>query len=422
MNREQAIELDKKDVLAPYRSEFYFPKTRTGKDYLYFCGNSLGLQAKPTEKIVNEELSKWKNHGVEGHFYEKRPWLSYHKQFEHSIGRLVGAKAEETVTMNGLTVNLNLLLLSFYNPTKKKFKILVEKNAFPSDHYAVSSQVDLLLKKGGLSQEQAKHAIEYLEPDEWGVYETKNIIKKIEEEEVALLLLSGVNYQTGESFELGEISTACKAHKVVCGLDLAHAIGNVPLMLHDWGVDFAVWCTYKYLNGGPGSVGGAFVHEKHVRNKELPRLHGWWSNKEENRFLMKGEIDAYETAEAWQMSNAPVLSMASLLGSLEVFDALDLNKYYKKGRALSTYLNELLCAKIPEVKVITPQDRKGCQLSVFIEGKDKGFVDLLLKEGVIADWRNHKKGGILRVAPVPLYNSFEDCWGLVSILQKLVHG
>lgn len=420
MSFDHAKELDREDSLSLYRQEFHFPKTKNGEDYLYFCGNSLGLQAKPTERIVNEELTKWKNHGVEGHFEEPRPWLSYHNQFDESMNRLVGAKRGETVIMNGLTVNLNLLLLSFYSPTPDRYKILIEKNAFPSDHYAVMSQIDLLLKKGGLSKHQAENAIEYLEPDEWGVYSTDKILDKIKNSDVALLLLSGVNYQTGELFELGKVAQVCEEKGVICGLDLAHAIGNVPLRLHDWKIDFAVWCTYKYLNGGPGSVGGAFVHKKHFSNKNLPRLHGWWSNKESNRFQMKSSVDPYQSAEAWQMSNAPVLSMASLLGSLEVFNKVNLEEYFKKGIALSTYLNQLITVELPMLKVITPLDRKGCQLSIYIPDQDKSFVEKLLDAGVIADWRNHSKGGILRVAPVPLYNSFLDCWNLVNKLKGLV--
>ena len=421
MTLKEIEELDKKDSLSGFRKEFHFPKTKTGEPYLYFCGNSLGLQAKPSERIVTEELEKWKNYGVEGHFENPRPWLSFHKEFENSINRLVGAKEGETIIMNGLTVNLNLLLLSFYNPTPKKFKILIEKNAFPSDHYAVQSQVDLLLKKGAITEEQALNAIEFIEPNEWGVFETEEIIEKISGAGVQLLLLSGVNYQTGQCFELNKIAQACKQHDVIYGLDLAHAIGNIPLELHDWEVDFAVWCTYKYLNGGPGSVGGAFVHQKNCGKDSLPRLHGWWSNKESNRFQMKSAIEPYATAEAWQMSNAPVLSMASLLGSLEVFDQVDLDAYYKKGQALSNCLATLIKEILPQIQIITPLENKGCQLSLFIEGKDKKFVEDLLHRGIIADWRNHSKGGILRVATVPLYNSFKDCWDLVELLRLMLN-
>lgn len=412
--------LDSLDSFKEFRSEFHFPKTKEGTDFLYFCGNSLGLQSKHTAGIVNEELTKWQNHGVEGHFEEPRPWLSYHKNFESTISKLVGAKENEVITMNGLTVNLNLLLLSFYNPTHSKYKILLERNAFPSDQYAVKSQIDLLYKKGGLPDIQAHNALQYLEPDEWGIYDTDYLLEQIKDPHVSLLLLNGVNYQTGQVFELQKIAKACEKNKVVLGIDLAHAIGNVPLDLHNWGVDFAVWCTYKYLNGGPGSVGGAYVHEAHCNNPNLPRLHGWWSNKEENRFEMKNDVEPYQSAEAWQMSNAPVLSMAALLGSLQLFDQVDLEKYYQKGIALSDCLAQLIKEQLPNVKIITPIEYKGCQLSIFIEGKEKSFVEDLNKAGVIADWRSHSKGGILRVAPVPLYNSFHDCWSLVQVLKNMI--
>lgn len=411
--------LDRQDELRTYRDEFHFPQTKTGSDYLYFCGNSLGLQPKRSENIIQEELDKWKLHGVEGHFEAPRPWLSYHKELENTFAHLVGALPTEVVGMNGLTVNLNLLMLSFYNPTADRFKIVIEKNAFPSDHYAVSSQVDLLLRKGVLTEQQAETAIVFIEPDEWGVYSTDTILRTLEDPEVAMLLLSGVNYQTGQCFELERITSKCTAQHIICGLDLAHAIGNVELQLHHWQVDFAVWCTYKYLNGGPGSVGGAFVHQKNCTD-DLPRLHGWWSNREENRFEMKSKIEPYQTAEAWQMSNAPVLSIAALLGSLSLFDELNLSTYFQKGQALSDYLALQLKTELPKLQIITPLDQKGCQISVFIDGQDKSFIQKLNRQGVIADWRNHKKGGILRLAPVPFYNSFEDCYRLVEILKKII--
>jgi kynureninase len=420
MNLETAIALDQNDPLQKFRTEFSFPKQSNGEDFLYFCGNSLGLQAKSSAVFVNNELNKWQKHGVEGHFTAPNPWLSYHKNFEYSIARLVGAQEKEVVTMNALTVNLNLLLLSFYQPCATKYKILLEKNAFPSDQYAVKSQIDLSYKKGVLSSEQAKTALVYIEPNELGVYGTERILETLNQEDIALVLLSGVNYQTGEKFELEKISQAAQSNNITIGLDLAHAIGNIPLNLHYWNIDFAVWCTYKYLNGGPGSVGGAFIHSKHLNNSNIARLHGWWSNKESNRFEMKQDLDVYESAEAWQMSNAPILSMASLMGSLSVFDQVDLDEYYKKGEALSSFLAGLIQTQLKQVSIITPLDAKGCQLSILIKGKGKAFIEELQERGVIADWRNHPKGGILRLAPVPLYNSFEDCWRLVEILRGFV--
>lgn len=411
--------LDGKDPLSAYREAFHFPKTETGSDYLYFCGNSLGLLPKRSETIIQEELHKWKLHGVEGHFTAPRPWVSYHTELQNTFAQLVGALPTEVVGMNGLTVNLNLLMLSFYNPTADRFKIVIEKNAFPSDHYAVSSQVDLLLKKGVLTAHQAATSIVLIEPDEWGVYATSAILDTLNDPQVAMLLLSGVNYQTGQCFELERITAKCTALQITCGLDLAHAIGNVALELHRWQVDFAVWCTYKYLNGGPGSVGGAFVHQKNC-TADLPRLHGWWSNREENRFEMNAQIEPYQTAEAWQMSNAPVLSMAALIGSLSLFDEVELDTYFQKGQALSDYLVALFGKELPEVQIITPLHAKGCQVSVFIDGQDKSFIQKLNQQGVIADWRNHQKGGILRLAPVPFYNSFQDCYRLVEVLKKII--
>jgi kynureninase len=416
---EKAKNLDSNDSLAVFRNEFHFPKTEKGNDFLYFSGNSLGLQCKNTEFLFLEELKKWQNHGVEGHFEEPRPWLSFHKNFEKSLATLLGSKPSEVVAMNGLTVNLNLLLLSFYQPKTERYKILIEKNAFPSDQYAVKSLVNLWFEKGLLTKTQAENAIVYLEPDEWGLYQTDSICDYLKDD-IALLLLSGVNYQTGQVFDLELIAKKCKAKNIRIGLDLAHAIGNIPLDLHRWEVDFAVWCSYKYLNGGPGAVGGAFVHEKNCQDSKIPKLQGWWSNKEENRFQMRNEIDSYQTAEAWQMSNAPVMNMLGILASLQLFDQVNLTIYYQKCRQLSDFLAECIQNKLPQLKIITPLYQKSCQLSVFFEGEDKDFVKKLHQSGVIADWRNHPKGGVLRLAPVPFYNSFEDCYRLVEVIERCV--
>ncbi len=420
MSLEIAKKKDSLDSLQPYRKQFHFPKTEFGDDYLYFCGNSLGLQPKNTAHIVQQELLKWQNLGVEGHFTDPLPWVSYHKNVETPLAKLVGAIATEVVAMNALTVNLHLLLLSFYTPTANKYKIVLERNAFPSDHYAIQSQIDFYLKKGVLSKEQAQNALLYIEPDDWGVYGTDKIKDALMDPEIALVLLSGVNYQTGEVFDIQNIASYVHAQNAFFGVDLAHAIGNVGLQLHTWQIDFAVWCNYKYLNGGPGAVGGAFVHQKHLKNNELAKLQGWWSNKEENRFQMHHTLDPYQTAEAWQMSNAPVLSLAALLGSLELFDKIALKDYFYKGQELSSFLATCLKSELPHLKIVTPLEQKGCQISIYIENKDKRFIDELHSNGVIADWRNHAKGGILRVAPVPLYNSFTDCWQFITILKRVL--
>lgn len=419
MNLDFAKKIDQEDTLSSFRDQFFFPKTKDGKDFLYFCGNSLGLQSKAAKSKIENELTKWSQLGVEGHFSSELPWLSYHKNFEASLARLTGAKPSEVVVMNALTVNLHLLLLSFYDPTATKYKIAIEENAFPSDRYAVKSQIDFWYKKGLITEAQSKDAIVYLKTDEWGLYTSENILKQLADESIALCLLSGVNYQTGQVFELEKIAHFCTENNIVIGLDLAHAIGNIPLSLHDWKIDFAVWCSYKYLNGGPGAVGGAFIHQKNCSDISLPKLHGWWSNKEENRFEMNKDIDLYESAEAFQMSNAPIFNMAALLGSCQLFDAVDLDMYYQKGQKLSTYLIELIETEIPQIKIITPNGNKSCQVSLFIENADKSFITKLHDKGIIADWRNHTKGGILRLAPVPLYNSFTDCYLLVQVLKEV---
>jgi kynureninase len=419
MSLATAQKRDQEDSLRSFRSKYVFPKTTQGKDFLYFCGNSLGLQASNTKDLVINELNKWQSLGVEGHFSEDKPWLSYHKLFEEGLSKFTGALPSEVVAMNALSVNLNLLLLSFYQPTKTKFKIAIERNAFPSDQYAVKSLVDLWHQKGLLTSQQAQEALVFLEPDAWGVYTTDHLQEQLTEE-VALLLLSGVNYQTGQVFELEKIASHCQQNQIVCGLDLAHAIGNIPLNLHNWEVDFAVWCSYKYLNGGPGAVGGAFIHQKHHHNTSLPKLQGWWSNKEENRFEMNSEIDPYQTAEQWQMSNAPVFNMLGLLAHLEQVKTIDLQVYYQKGQALSSFIVEQLQKKLPQLQLITPLECKGCQISLFLPNKNKEFVTRLKQNGIIADWRKHPKGGILRLAPVPIYNNFEDCYTVVEKLKMLI--
>jgi kynureninase len=412
----KAKELDLDDKLSGFRSEFYFPKTEAGKDFLYFCGNSLGLQPKSFSKLLAEETQKWQNLAVEGHFSKQKPWLSYHKLFENGLAKLTGALPSEVIAMNALTVNLHLLLQSFYNPTDSKFKIAIERNAFPSDLYAVQSLVDLYIKKGIIRNGTIDDCIFYLEPNTDGIYGTKSILNQIEDDTIALLLLSGVNYQTGEAFDLEIITDFCARKNIVVGLDLAHAIGNVPLQLHKWKVDFAVWCSYKYLNAGPGAVGGAFVHEMHCKNQELPKLHGWWSNKEETRFQMKSTIEPYQTAESWQLSNAPIFNMIGLLASLGTFEKVDLNSYFEKSQRLTSFLFDLISQELPKLKIITPKQDKGCQLSILIENPDSDIKEKIHTSGIIVDWRNHPKGLILRIAPVPLYNSFEDCAKFVDVL------
>jgi kynureninase len=400
-----AKQLDRRDPLRSFRSRFHLPRIK-GKTAIYFTGNSLGLLPKITKKFVDEELNDWAKLGVEGHFHAKRPWLYYHKFSKKALSRIVGAKTTEVVAMNQLTVNLHLMMISFYRPTKARFKILTEAGAFSSDQYAFESQV----KFHGLDPENT--IIELSPRDGEYALRTEDILRAIEENknELALVIFGAVQYYTGQFFDLEKITKAGHTAGARVGFDLAHAIGNVPMQLHKHEVDFAVWCGYKYLNAGPGGLAGAFVHEKHAKNFELPRLAGWWGHQDKERFQMKKGFKPMEGVDGWQVSNFPVLSGAAQLASLEVFDAAGINNLRKKSFLLTGYLEFLLKSMENHhdyFSLITPSNKneRGCQLSLLMKKNGRKIFDKISKAGVIADWR---EPDVIRVAPVPLYNTFEE--------------
>lgn len=410
-----ARQLDKTDPLRPYRRRFFFPK-HNGKDALYFCGNSLGLQPKGVQAALEQELKHWREHAVEGHFRGEMPWMYYHKFLQPQSARLVGAKESEVVVMNTLTVNLHLLMVSFYRPTKQRFKIVMEAHAFPSDQYAVESQV----RYHGFSPEEAIIEVAPRAGEE--TLRTEDILATIERHgsEAALVMFGGVNYYTGQFFDLKEITEAAHREGAFAGFDLAHAAGNLPLQLHDWGVDFACWCSYKYLNSGPGGPSGIFVHERHGNNPDLPRFAGWWGHDEAHRFLMQKGFVPMQGAAGWQLSNAQIFSMAAHKVSLDLFDEVGMEALRAKAVKMTGYLEfliENLNKKSQRFNVITPRDpaQRGCQLSILTGSEGKKLFDFLAENGVIADWR---EPNVIRVAPVPFYNSFEDCWRLAELLGR----
>jgi len=407
---EFAQSLDQSDNLASYRNQFIIPQ-HNGRDVNYFTGNSLGLQPKKAKEYILEELEDWGKFGVEGHFQSRRNWFGYHHFLTDKAAKIVGAKTEEVAVMNTLSVNLNLLMVSFYRPSGVRTKIMMEAAAFPSDHYAVQQQV----KFHGLNPNE--HIILLHPRNNEYCIRTEDILALIEEhkDDLALVILGGVNYYTGQFFDLKNISQ--KAHEVgaIAGFDLAHAAGNIVLKLHDWDVDFACWCSYKYLNSGPGGVASIFVHEKHGNNPDLPRFAGWWGNDEKDRFLMKSEFIPAKGASGWQQSNAQIFSMAAHLASLEIFDAVGMDTLRAKSEKMTEYL-EFLLQSIPQIKIITPSKpaERGCQLSLISTHRPKELFKYLQDNGIIADWR---EPDVIRVAPVPLYNTFEDCWKLASSIK-----
>ncbi len=406
-----AQQLDSQDSLKHFRDRFFIPKVN-GKDSIYLCGNSLGLQPKSAMEHIDVELDDWAKLGVEGHVHGKNPWLYYHHFTQDALAKLVGANKNEVVAMGSLTNNLHLLMVSFYRPTKERYKILIENRPFPSDQYAVTSQA----KFHGFDES----AIIEMQPRE-GEYalRTEDILAKIEEHknELALVILGGVHFYTGQLFDMKAITKAAHNAGANCGFDLAHAMGNIPMQLHDWNVDFACWCSYKYLNSGPGGVAGIFVHEKHHKNDSLPRFNGWWGHNEKDRFKMEATYESMYTAESWQMSNAPVFAMAIHKASLEIIDEAGIYNMRKKSLQLTAFLEYLLIEKRKEKNlqfdILTPsnENERGCQISLSFKENGKQIFDKLTKAGVIADWR---EPGVIRVAPVPLYNSFEDVFNFVN--------
>jgi kynureninase len=408
---------DDQDELASFRERFYHPEIN-GQPAIYFTGNSLGLQPKSAEAYLAQELEDWRKFGVEGHFEARRPWYSYHEFFSKAMAEIAGAKETEVVAMGSLTANIHSLMASFYQPTKTRYKILCEKKAFPSDTYAMQAQAKL----HGFSIEDA---IVEIAPAKGSDLITEDaIIEKIYElgDSLATVMIGGVNYYTGQVFDMAVITDA--AHKVgaYCGFDLAHGMGNIEVKLHEWQVDFAAWCTYKYLNSGPGSVGGLFVHENHHKRK-LPILAGWWGHDKNTRFKMEPEFVPMQSAEAWQMSNAPVFNMAIYLASLEIFQEATMPKLWKKSRPLTDYLEFVIQEVAKEtgadLEIITPkqQHRRGCQISVVAHGYGKALFDKITEAGVIADWR---EPNVIRMAPVPLYNSYEDVYRFGAILTSAI--
>jgi len=399
-----AQNLDKEDPFKEFRNLFYIPQHH-GSDTIYFTGNSLGLMPKSTSEYINIELDSWKTYGVEGHFKGKNPWMYYHSLFAEQLSNLVGALPTEVIAMNTLTTNLHLLLVSFYQPKGKKRKIMMEAGAFPSDQYAIESQIRF---HGGNPETDI---IEIAPREGEFTLRTEDILQAIRENasELATIMFGGVNYYTGQFFDLEAITKAGHDVDALVGFDLAHAAGNVVLKLHDWNVDFACWCSYKYLNSGPGGVAGIFVHEKHADNQSLNRFAGWWGHKEEERFLMKKGFIPIHGAAGWQQSNAQVFSMAAHKASLDIFTkaggVVELNK---KSKLLTNYLFYLLTEviKSKDLMIITPclQQERGAQLSILTGSNGKKLFDAISEKGVIADWR---EPNVIRVAPVPLYNSFE---------------
>tara|TARA_B110000238_G_scaffold19445_1_gene19062 strand:- start:557 stop:1807 length:1251 start_codon:yes stop_codon:yes gene_type:complete len=405
-----ASELDAKDELRSYRNEFYIPLQKNGEEHIYMCGNSLGLQPKRTKEFLNQELDDWANFGVEGHFHAKNPWLPYHEFLAEGYAKIVGAKTSEVVAMNTLTVNLHLMMVSFYKPTKQRHKIIIEGDAFPSDIYAVESQI----KHHGFLPTTS--LIKLRPRNRESSIRTEDIAAIIEREgdQIALIMLGGVNYYTGQVFDFQTITKLAHNKQINVGFDLAHAAGNIKLELHKWNVDFAVWCSYKYLNSGPGSVAGAFIHEKH-HNANLPRFAGWWGHNKEERFKMPDKFNPIASAEGWQLSNPPILSLAAIRASLSIFDEVGMEKLLSKSKKLTDYLVFLLNSiETDRIEIITPKER-GCQLSVRVKNGDKKLFDSITAKGVIADWR---EPDVIRIAPIPLYNSFQDVFNFYTILEE----
>ncbi|MBT3585670.1 MAG: kynureninase [Halobacteriovoraceae bacterium] len=419
-NSSAADDLDAADPLKDFRAQFEIPKTKEGSDCLYFCGHSLGLMPKQTRQVIAAECDAWGALGVEGHFDAKHPWLPYHEFLTEGLTRIVGAQSEEVVAMNGLTTNLHLMLVSFYRPTKNKFKILIENNTFPSDKYAVDSQArfhgydpneaiielrprdgELRVREEDLEEQIAKHG-----------------------DQLALIMLGNCNYLSGQCFDFKKITELGHSHDAMVGFNLAHGAGNLELSLHDWNVDFAVWCSYKYLNSGPGGIAGAFVHKNHLGRADLPRFEGWWGTNKETRFKMQSQIDPIPTVEAWQLSNPPIFQLAALRSSLEIFDQAKMSRIVAKRNKLSSYLEFLLSENVGQfVEIMTPAfvegaQKRGAMLSVRMKQDPKKLISVFAERGVILDFR---EPDILRMAPAPLYNSYRDVFDLVQIIKEVSH-
>lgn len=415
-NLDYAKGCDEKDPLRGFRQRFLFPKTQDGKDFIYLCGNSLGLQPDLTRSFINLELDEWGRLGVEGHVMGSNPWMPYHEYLTETMAEIVGAKSREVVVMNSLTVNLHLLMVSFYRPTAKRYKIVIEQNAFPSDIYAVKSQLNFhgFDENNGLVILKNRAGEEYLR--------TEDILSTLEAqgESIALVMLSGVNYYSGQAFDIKTITEAGHRIGAVVGWDLAHAAGNMDVKLHEYNVDFAAWCSYKYMNSGPGSLSGVFVHERHLDRTDFPRFAGWWGHDKESRFTMPDDFVPIKSAEGWQLSNPPILSMAAIKASMVLFKEAGIQNIRKKSIELTGYLEYLLNQiNNDKIKLLTPTDpdSRGAQLSLRIPTADKSIVEKFALKGVITDWR---EPDVMRVAPAPLYNSFEDVYRFVEVLDEIL--
>ena len=440
-----ADEMDTRDSLKGSREKFFIPKNADGSESVYFTGNSLGLQPKSVRGNIEQELRDWEVLAVEGHVHAKNPWLPYHEFVTEPLARIVGASPIEVVAMNSLTVNLHLLMVSFYRPTSERYKIVIEKGAFPSDQYAVESQILFhqttssktkavppalaggqekisydVASISGRGIDLCDALVELTPRDGESTLRTEDIIDTIERDgdTIALILLGGVNYYTGQAFDMKSITAAGHRKGCIVAFDCAHAAGNIALQLHDWNVDFAAWCSYKYLNAGPGAIAGIFVHERHARSFDLPRFAGWWGHDKATRFLMGPEFKPLAGAEGWQISNPPILQLAALRSSLEIFDEVGMPPLREKSVKLTGYL-EFLLGRIDSdrITVITPSDpeQRGCQLSIRVANADKSLFEKITARGVFADWR---EPDVIRVAPVPLYNSYRDVYAFTKILGE----
>lgn len=406
-----AKSLDKSDPLGKYREKFYYPEKRVGNSLIYFSGNSLGIQPKSVKDFVEKELDVWEKQGILGHHSR---WISFHEKLQKNTAELIGAKSSEVVVMNALTVNIHMLLISFYQPTKSRYKIIVEKGAFPSDLYAIKSQIEL---HGFIPTD----TLIELEPRKGeAILRIGDILDKIHStnHELAMVMLGNPNYYTGQAFDMAAITDAGHEVGAYVGFDLAHGAGNLEMKLHDWKIDFAVWCSYKYLCAGPGAPGGIFIHKRH-HDWKGKRFAGWWGQNKETRFEMYSDFDAIKTAEGWLVSNSPVMGMAPLLAAMDIFDEVGMAAIRKKSKHLTGFLESLIIKVLPNVKIITPKnsEERGCQLSlVFLDGKS--IFDKLSNQGVVCDWRNPN---VVRVAPHPLFNKYSEVYEFVTILHKIIN-
>ncbi|WP_456426890.1 kynureninase [Rhodocaloribacter sp.] len=412
--RAFARRMDAEDPLSEFRDRFLIPRRPDGEAVVYFAGNSLGLQPKTTRAYVDAELEDWAKYGVEGHFHARHPWMPYHEFLTEQTARLVGAKPVEVVVMNSLTVNLHLMMVSFYRPTPERHKIIIEGHAFPSDQYAVASQIRFH------GYDPAEALVELRPRPGEATLRTEDIETALEREgpATALVMLGGVNYYTGQAFEMDRITRAARAQGCAVGFDLAHAAGNLALRLHEWGPDFAVWCSYKYLNAGPGSLAGCFVHERHARRFDLPRFAGWWGHDKATRFRMPHTFDPMPGAEGWQLSNPPILPLAALRASMDLFDEAGIERLRAKSERLTGYLAYLLERLGHDaVELLTPDDprQRGCQLSIRVREGGRTVFDRLTAAGIVCDWR---EPDAIRAAPVPLYNTFEDVFRFAEVFAE----